>query len=69
MKNKGVVHGEHLKMFYEGTPNLENFKQFRAEQTDKIILGTQTHTEKGSQFHPRLPSPCSLISSYSLIHS
>jgi len=32
-------------MLYEGTPNLENFKQFRAEQTDKILLGTQTHTD------------------------
>jgi len=32
-------------MFYEATANLENFKIFRAEQTDKIILGAQTHTD------------------------
>jgi len=32
-------------MFYEATPNLKNFKQFRAKQTDKIILGAQTHTD------------------------
>jgi len=34
MKTRGIVHGERLKMFYEGKPNLENFKLFRAEQTD-----------------------------------
>jgi len=28
LKTKGVVHAERLIFFYEGTPNLENFKLF-----------------------------------------
>jgi len=45
MKNKGVIHGKRLKMFYEGKPNLDNFKQFRAEQADKTLLNTDAQTD------------------------
>jgi len=28
LKARGIVHAERLKMFYEGTPNLDNLKHF-----------------------------------------